>query len=249
MPRYFLEVFYKGESFSGSQIQKNANTIQSELEKAFLIFFKKKVTLTGSSRTDAGVHALQNFYHFDWDDNFQEMALYNINAIIPANIVVKSVKKVKPNANSRYDALSREYKYYINFSKNPFLEDRSWFIPYPLELQSLNECAKQIVQKTNFKMFSKQNTQAKTFECTIYDSNWILENDCLVYSVKANRFLRGMVRGLVGTMIKVARGTISINEFQTLLENNIQSTADFSAPAKGLFLIKVSYPEELFLTD
>lgn len=248
MPRYFLEVFYKGEGFSGSQIQKNANTIQSELEKAFFIYFKKQVNLTGSSRTDAGVHALQNFFHFDWDQNFQDLALYNINAIIPSNIVVKSIREVKSDANSRYDALSREYKYYINTSKNPFLEDRSWFIPYPLDLQLLNECAKQILQNRNFKMFSKHNTQAKTFECTIYESNWILENDCLIYNVKANRFLRGMVRGLVGTMIKVARGTISQDEFQTLVENNIQSTADFSAPAKGLFLIKVSYPDEVFLS-
>lgn len=249
MPRYFLEVLYKGEGFSGSQIQKNANTIQSEIENAFLIYFRKKVNLTGSSRTDAGVHALQNIYHFDWDDSFQESALYNINAIIPGNIVIKSIRKVRCDANARYDAFSREYKYYINTSKNPFLEDRSWFIPFPLDLQSLNECARQILQNSNFKMFSKQNTQAKTFDCAIYESNWILENECLVYSVKANRFLRGMVRGLVGTMVKVARGTISISEFQTLLENNLQSTADFSAPAKGLFLIKVSYPEELFLID
>ena len=249
MSRYFLEVFYKGEGFSGSQIQNNANTIQSEIEKAFFIFFKKRVTLTGSSRTDAGVHALQNFFQFDWDDNFLESALYNINAIIPRNIVVKSIKKVKPDSNSRYDAISREYKYYINSSKNTFLEDRSWFIPYPLDHHLLNECAKLIGQNRNFKVFSKQNTQSKTFDCTIYESFWFLENNCLVYSVKANRFLRGMVRGLVGTMIKVARGTISISEFQTLLENNIQSTADFSAPAKGLFLIKVSYPDEVFLND
>jgi tRNA pseudouridine38-40 synthase len=249
MPRYFLEVFYKGESFSGSQIQNNANTIQSEIEKAFFIFFKKKVSLTGSSRTDAGVHALQNFFHFDWDENFQESVLYNINAIISGKIVVKSIKKVKADSNSRYDAISREYKYYINSSKNPFLEDRSWFIPYPLDLQLLNECAKLIRQNKNFKMFSKQNTQAKTFDCAIYESIWTLEKECLIYSVKANRFLRGMVRGLVGTMIKVARGTISISDFQTLLENNIQSTADFSAPAKGLFLIKVSYPNEVFISD
>lgn len=249
MPRYFLEVFYKGEGFSGSQIQNNANTIQSELEKAFLIFFKKKVTLTGSSRTDAGVHALQNFYHFDWDENFLISTIYNINALLPRNIVVKSIKNVKPNANSRYDAISREYQYCIHTSKNPFLEDRSWFIPFPLELQLLNECAEHILKNKNFKMFSKQNTQSKTFDCFVYESKWVIENDTLVYKVIANRFLRGMVRGLVGTMVKVARGTISLNEFQTLLENNIQSTADFSAPAKGLFLVKVAYPQEVFINE
>lgn len=247
MPRYFLEVFYKGESFSGFQVQSNAITIQSEIEKAFLIFFRKPVSLTGSSRTDAGVHALQNYFHFDWVGSFSEEALYNLNAILPAGIVLKSAKQVKPDAHCRFHALSREYKYYICHSKNPFLEDRSWYLPYTLDIKMLDSCAVHIKQCTDFSAFSKRNTQVKTFNCNIYESCWLKENGCLVYHVKANRFLRGMVRGLVGTMVRVARGNMTIENFERLMKDMNQSTADFSAPSKGLFLIHVSYPEELFL--
>lgn len=247
MPRYFLEVFYKGEDFSGFQVQKNAITIQSEVEKAFEIFFRKSVNLTGSSRTDAGVHALQNYFHFDWDDDFAEIALYNLNAILPKSIVIKSIRKVKQEAHCRFHATSREYKYYIFNSKNPFLYDRAWHLPYTIDKELLTACAAHINQCTDFTAFSKRNTQAKTFLCSIIESRWVEENGCLVYQVKANRFLRGMVRGLVGTMIRVARGNMTFKDFQQLIGQQNQSTADFSAPAKALFLVHVAYPDELFL--
>lgn len=247
MPRYFLEVFYKGEDFSGFQVQKNAITIQSEVEKAFEIFFRKPVSLTGSSRTDAGVHALQNYFHFDWEDDFPEIALYNLNAILPRAIVVKSIRKVKEEAHCRFHAVSREYKYYIFSSKNPFLDDRAWHIPFTLDKELMKECAALIKKYTDFTAFSKRNTQVKTFQCSIIESTWVEENGCLVYQVKANRFLRGMVRGLVGTMIRVARGNMTFIEFQELISQQNQSTADFSAPAKALFLVHVAYPYELFI--
>lgn len=246
MPRYFLEVFYKGEGFSGFQIQHNASTIQAEIEKAFLIFFRQRVELTGSSRTDAGVHALQNYFHFDWEDKFPQEAIYNINAILPANIVVKSLRQVNPGAHSRFHATAREYKYYIYAAKNPFLIDRAWHLPYAINEAMLHECAALIHQWTDFTAFSKRNTQVKTFQCTILESKWVHENDCLVYQVKANRFLRGMVRGLVGTMIRVGRGSLTIKDFQHIVTEGNQSTADFSAPAKALFLVNVTYPESLF---
>lgn len=247
MPRYFLEVFYKGEGFSGFQVQKNAITIQSEIEKAFETFFRKTVSLTGSSRTDAGVHALQNYFHFEWEDDFPEMALYNLNAILPKSIVIKSIRKVKEGAHCRFHAVSREYKYYIFSSKNPFLDDRAWHIPFTLDKELLSECAELIKHYTDFTAFSKRNTQVKTFQCSIIESRWVEENDCLVYQVKANRFLRGMVRGLVGTMIRVARGNMTFNDFQELISQQNQSSADFSAPAKALFLVHVAYPEDLYL--
>jgi tRNA pseudouridine38-40 synthase len=246
MPRYFLEVFYKGEGFSGFQVQKNAVTIQSEIEKAFEVFFRKPVSFTGSSRTDAGVHALQNYFHFDWEDSFPEPALYNINAILPPGIVVKSAKKVKPEAHCRFHASSREYKYYIFNKKNPFLDDRAWYLPYTVDKGVLDDCAELVKQYNDFTAFSKQNTQVKTFQCTIIESRWLYENGCLTYHVKANRFLRGMVRGLVGTMIRVARGNITVGEFEQLIKEKNQATADFSAPAKGLFLVSVTYPGQLF---
>jgi tRNA pseudouridine38-40 synthase len=247
MPRYFLELSYKGEGYSGFQVQQNAITIQSEIEKAFRVFFRKEVELTGSSRTDAGVHALQNYFHFDWEDEFPQAAVYNLNAIMPAAIVIKSVRAVKPDAHSRFHATSREYKYFIYDKKNPFIEDRAWYLPFTLNESLLHECALKIKTSHNFSAFSKRNTQVKTFECSISESEWIKQDDCLIYHVKGNRFLRGMVRGLVGTMVRVARNNTSIESFNELLMQKDLAAADFSAPAKGLFLISVNYPENIFL--
>lgn len=247
MPRYFLELSYNGEGYSGFQVQQNAITIQSEVEKAFRVFFRKEVELTGSSRTDAGVHALQNYFHFDWDNEFPQAAVYNLNAIMPAAIVIKSVRAVKPDAHSRFHATSREYKYFIYDKKNPFIDDRAWYLPYTLDESLLETCAQQVKNNLDFSAFSKRNTQVKTFQCSIVVSEWMKEEGSLVYHVQANRFLRGMVRGLVGTMVRVARGTMKLDAFEELLAHRKLASADFSAPAKGLFLVNVSYPDSIFL--
>jgi len=247
MPRYFLELSYKGEGYSGFQVQQNAVTIQAEVEKAFRIFFRQNVELTGSSRTDAGVHALQNYFHFDWDDEFPQASVYNLNAILPAAIVIKSVKEVKPDAHSRFHATAREYKYFIYDRKNPFIDDRAWYLPYTLDEALLVACAQRVKNSLDFSSFSKRNTQVKTFQCGITTSEWIRQDGCLVYHVQANRFLRGMVRGLVGTMVRVARGTMTMEAFEALFSKSTIASADFSAPARGLFLVKVNYPDELFL--
>nr|WP_294907472.1 tRNA pseudouridine(38-40) synthase TruA [uncultured Lacibacter sp.] len=247
MPRYFLELGYKGGDYSGFQVQHNAVTIQSEIQKAFRIFFRTEVELTGSSRTDAGVHALQNYFHFDWQEEFPQQAIYNLNAILPSSIVINAVRKVKPDAHCRFHATARRYRYYIYAQKNPFIDDRAWFLPYTLNEDVLHSCAAAVKKATDFSAFSKRNTQVKTFICTIAESKWYHENDCLVYEVQANRFLRGMVRGLVGSMVRVARGTSSLDWFQSILNSSEMSAADFSAPAKGLFLTEVTYPSDLFL--
>lgn len=246
MPRYFLELSYKGEGYSGFQVQQNAVTIQAEVEKAFLVFFRKQVELTGSSRTDAGVHALQNYFHFDWEEEFPQPSVYNLNAILPQAIVIKSVREVNPGAHCRFHATAREYKYFIYNTKDPFIDDRAWYLPYTLDRTLLDACAQRIKTNHDFSAFSKRNTQVRTFNCIIHESEWIDENGCLVYHVKANRFLRGMVRGLVGTMVRVARGTISFDAFETIITQKETASADFSAPAKGLFLVSVSYPAPLF---
>jgi tRNA pseudouridine38-40 synthase len=247
MPRYFLELSYKGEAYSGFQVQQNAVTIQAEVEKAFLVFFRTRVELTGSSRTDAGVHALQNYFHFDWEEEFPQSSIYNLNAILPAAIVIKSVRKVNPGAHSRFHAAAREYKYFIYNRKNPFIDDRAWYLPYTLDRTLLDACAQRIKTNRDFSAFSKRNTQVRTFDCSVEVSEWIEEDGCLVYHVKANRFLRGMVRGLVATMVRVARGTINYDTFETVITQKETASADFSAPAKGLFLVSVSYPGTLFL--
>jgi tRNA pseudouridine38-40 synthase len=247
MPRYFLELSYKGEKYSGFQVQQNAITIQSEIEKAFATFFRKSVALTGSSRTDAGVHALQNYFHFDWEEVFPQTAIYNLNAILSAAIVIKSVREVVADAHCRFHATSREYNYFIYDEKNPFIDDRAWYFPYKLNHDLLNICAEKILLNKDFSAFSKRNTQVKTFQCSIVESKWMHQDGCLVYHVKANRFLRGMVRGLVGTMLRVARGGTDMQVFDQLLQQPEIATADFSAPAKGLFLVKVSYPDTIFI--
>lgn len=247
MPRYFIEVSYQGTNYSGFQKQQNANSIQAEVEKALKIFFKKNFELTGSSRTDAGVHALQNFFHFDIDElSFQNDFQYNLNAILPKDIVIKKIFVVKDNAHCRFDAISREYKYFIYQYKDPFLLDTAFYYPYKLDINKLNDAAQQIIIHENFTSFSKKNTQVKDFVCKVFKSEWYIEGDMIIYNVVANRFLRGMVKGLVGTMLRVGINKISINDFLKIIENKNGSHADFSPPSQGLFLNAVNYNSKIF---
>jgi tRNA pseudouridine38-40 synthase len=246
MPRYFLEVAYKGTNYSGFQIQQNANSIQAEVENAFRVLHNKQVILTGSSRTDAGVHALQNFFHFDFDDQLHAHFVYKMNAILPSDIVLHQLIPVKSDAHCRFDALCREYKYIIYWHKNPFLKDRAFYFPYRLQFEHLYRAAEIIREYNDFTSFSKRNTQAKTAICQIMESGWDLEKDQAIFYVKADRFLRGMVRALVATMLKLGRGKISIDEFRNIIENKDCTKASFAVPAHGLFLIRVRYPVGYF---
>ena len=247
MPRYFLELAYKGNNYSGFQIQKNANSIQAEIEKALETFFRQSFLLTGSSRTDGGVHALQNYFHFDYEGVIEKRVIYNLNALLPPDIAIKGAYPVAPDAHCRFDALSREYRYYIYRKKNPFLTNRAYFFPYTLDREKLDAAAALIPQFREFAAFAKRNSQAKTFECTILESSWQEEENCLFYRVTANRFLRGMVRGLVGTMLQVGRGKIGMEEFAAILRNRDNQQADFSVPGHGLFLVRVAFPDSLLL--
>lgn len=249
MPRYFLQVCYKGTNYSGFQVQENANSVQAEVEKALNIFFRavdRPIQLTGSSRTDAGVHALQNYFHFDAGFAIQPRQLYNLNALLPGDIALTNIYPVKDEAHSRFDAVSREYKYYIYQNKSPFLADRAYYYPYKPDIFKLNEIAAFVLGTHDFTSFSKRNTQVHTFNCTITQSVWVNEGDCLVYNVTGNRFLRGMVRGLVGTMLKVTRKDDYTEAFKSIMLSQDCSKADFSVPAHGLFLVSVNYPKGMF---
>jgi tRNA pseudouridine38-40 synthase len=240
--RYFLELSYKGTRYSGFQTQQNANTVQDEVEKAFKILQREPVTLTGSSRTDAGVHALQNFFHFDLEGKIHPDFIYKMNAILPDDIVIKGLYPVQPEQHSRFDALSRLYHYYIYNTKNPFLEDRAYYFPYTIDREKLQAAASVLKEYTDFTSFSKRNTQVKTFQCVIKQSQWFRENDCLVYRVEADRFLRGMVRALTATMLKVGRGKLTLEEFRQIIEQKDNTKAHFDVPGHGLFLQEVVYP-------
>ena len=246
MPRYFLEVKYSGALYSGFQVQKNAVTVQSVLEDSMAVYFRDKISLTGSSRTDAGVHALQNYFHFDREGLIPEKFLYNINAILPPDIAVLSIIPVNDEAHCRFDAVSREYAYHLYKEKDPFLADRSWFYPFPLDKQKLDRVAAIIAEYEDFTSFSKRNTQVKTFTCRIESSVWGEEKTGLVYRVRANRFLRGMVKGLVGTMLQAGRGKLDEIELRKIIESRDCSNADFTPPSHGLFLCAVNYPPGYF---
>lgn len=247
MARYFIEIAYKGTAYAGFQVQDNANTIQAEVENALQTFFRIPISLTGSSRTDAGVHALQNFFHFDMtlpiEAASEIKAIYHLNAILPLDIVIKSVKKVADDAHCRFDATFRSYTYSIYSHKNPFLFESAYYYPYPLNVEALQKAAAMLLTHTEYQSFAKKNTQVFTYNCKISESSWHLKDDVLAYNVTGNRFLRGMVRGLVGTMLLVGKGKYSIENFKAILEGNDSSKTDFSAPAKGLVLDAVGFSQ------
>ncbi len=244
MGRYFIEVAYKGTHYSGFQVQENANTIQSEVEKAFSTIHRTAINLTGSSRTDAGVHALQNYFHFDFERQVHPQALYKINAILPLDIVVLNISQMPAQSHARFDAISRKYEYNIHTFKSPFLTECSLFYPYKLNLDVMQEGAAFLKGKNNFFPFCKTNTQVKDFTCTIVSSEWQHNNANYIYTIEANRFLRGMVRQITATLLKLGRNVYSISEFKNLFNNN--QKCGFSLPPHGLYLTNVTYSENYF---
>jgi len=250
MPRYFIELGYHGRAYAGFQVQPNANTVQGEVEKALGIFFRKNFSLTGSSRTDTGVHARQNYFHFDWEEEIRgemKAICYHLNAILPADIFVRSLRKMPENAHCRFDASSRHYRYRLYFEKDPFLADRSYFFPFSIDKGLMQEAAGILLRTEEFASFCKRNSQALNYRCTLYKSEWSFGEQEAVYDVAGNRFLRGMVRGLVGTMLRVGRGQLSINAFTQLIAEGNAMKADFSVPGQGLTLLAVDFPSEYFL--
>jgi tRNA pseudouridine38-40 synthase len=245
MPTYFLALAYKGTRFAGFQIQDNAITIQGQVERAMAIYLREAVQLTGSSRTDAGVHANRNFFHFSFDRLLDGEFVYHVNAILPPDIAITGIYAVPEGSHSRFDAIERRYKYHIYNSKNPFLDDRSWYYPYPMDLADLNQAASFLLGLHDFTSFAKRRTQVYTHLCTISVCQWQETSDGWVFTVEGNRFLRGMVRALVGTMVKVGRKKISFETFQNVLLSKDSAMADFSAPGHGLFLDDVIYPSEI----
>ncbi|RFS18935.1 tRNA pseudouridine(38-40) synthase TruA [Chitinophaga silvatica] len=245
MNRYFIEVAYKGARFSGFQVQENAHTVQAEVDRALSTLLRDTIVSTGSSRTDAGVNAYQNFLHFDTDLPLHPQFIYKINAILPDDVVLNGVYAVPPDANSRFAAVSRSYEYTLYTRKDPFMLDRGYFFPYKIDIDALQEAARIITTYSDFTTFSKRNTQVKTFLCNIMESYWTVEGQHITYNVRANRFLRGMVRGLVGTMLRVGRGKLTLDEFRAVIESKDCTRADFAVPPQGLFLMQVHYPEGL----
>jgi tRNA pseudouridine38-40 synthase len=243
MARYFLEVQYNGSAFHGSQVQGSLPTVQLSINKAVNILTKENIETFGASRTDEGVHAYCNYYHFDTEQELNPQFLYKLNAILPPEIAVKHIYLANNTLNARFDALKRRYRYIIYRHKDPFLLHRACFYPFNIDVNVLHQTAAIIKEYTHFETFSKRNTQAKTFTCTIYKSAWEEKDNSLHYVVQANRFLRGMVRGLVGTQLNAARGAFDSANFRGIIESADCTKADFSVPGHGLYLEEIEYPE------
>ena len=249
MKRYFLELCYDGASFGGFQIQNNVDTIQGAVQAAMKTLYRTDIELTGASRTDAGVHALQNFFHFDTDLTITQKQVYNLNAILPNSIVIKAIYEVPETAHARFDATTRSYIYKMHTQKDPFLEGRSWYYPFPLDLNLLEQATQTLLSFTNYESFSKKNTSVNTFECTVSKAFWQVEGTQLYFHISSNRFLRGMIRGLVGTLLQVGRGQISLQVWSDIVASHNEQRVDFSTPAYGLYLSSIIYPDFLKKVD
>lgn len=247
MNRYFIELSFKGTRYHGWQLQPNAVTVQGTLESVFSTFLRQTIEITGAGRTDTGVHASFYIAHFEADElpfpprEFVE----KINRFLPEDIAVRAVYPVNGEAHARFSAVSRTYNYYISRVKNPFTTETSWQYRLPLDLPQMNKAAALLTQFIDFTSFSKLHTDVKTNHCKVSSAAWTDEGEQLVFSITADRFLRNMVRAIVGTLIDVGRGKISIADFVSIIEKKDRCAAGTSAPAQGLFLTGIEYPKEI----
>lgn len=243
--RYFVKLSYKGTEFHGWQTQPNGITVQQCLDKALSTYFRQEVTSLGCGRTDAGVHATQFYAHIDLVGvNPQQLkgAVTGINAMLPYSIAVHEVFEVSPQAHARFDATARAYQYYIHFKKDPFKLDRSWLYKGRLDVDRMNQAAAILPNFTDFSCFSKANTQTFTNNCKISFAGFEQIMDELVFTIKADRFLRNMVRAIVGTLVMVGKGDIDVSDVERIIAGKNRSKAGQSVPACGLFLVAVEYP-------
>lgn len=247
MARYFIELSYKGTQYHGWQIQKNATGVQHHLNRALSLKLGKEIETTGSGRTDRGVHALQQFAHFDYDKPFREDELvYQLNQVLPRDISVNKICSVNSEAHARFDAISRSYVYKINQKKDPFLMETSCYHRAELNIDLMNEGAAILETTLDFESFSKVKTDVNHFRCTITRSEWIREADQLFYYITADRFLRGMVRALVGTMLDIGSGKITLDDLNIIINSRDRKKAGRAVPAHGLFLLEIKYPDSIF---
>jgi len=250
--RYFIYISYKGTYYHGWQIQPNALTVQKILNDALSVILNENISTTGAGRTDTGVHALVFCAHFDCLSDYLSSSknlVYRLNGYLPDDISVSSIRKVCPGANARFSASSRTYKYYIARKKDPFFNKSSWFIHSKIDITAMNNASRLLISHTDFTSFSKLHSDTKTNICKIHSAFWEEADARLVFTIKADRFLRNMVRAIVGTLIEIGSGKIDLKEFEEIIHAKDRCRAGRSAPAKGLFLIDIEYPEQIFQPD
>lgn len=247
--RYFISLAYKGTNFHGWQLQPNALSVQQVVQEALQTMLRRPINIVGAGRTDAGVHASQFFAHFDSENaiDTKELVL-KLNAFLPDTVVIYTIFKVKEDAHARFDALSRSYEYRIFLGRNPFLNDTTWQIHNrQLNVKAMNKAAQLMLNYTDFKCFSKTKTDVKTYLCDITKAQWVKEENNLTFYITANRFLRNMVRAIVGTLIDIGLEKKTPNYIKEVIESRDRSKAGFSVSAKGLFLTEITYPNNIFM--
>jgi tRNA pseudouridine38-40 synthase len=240
--RYFIELSYNGKKYHGWQIQPDVVSVQEKLNNALSTVLQEKIEVVGAGRTDTGVHASQMFAHFNVENSISGDVVHKLNSILPNDITVYTIFLVAEEKHARFDALTRSYEYRIWLGRNPFLLDFSWQIhSQKLNLFKMNAAAKVLLEYEDFQTFSKVKTEVYTFNCDVKAAFWIQEGNLLTFHISANRFLRNMVRAIVGTLVDVGLEKISIHEFRQIIESKNRGNAGLSVPAKGLFLTQIKY--------
>jgi tRNA pseudouridine38-40 synthase len=248
MHRYFIFLQYKGTAYHGWQKQPNGITVQQILEEKLSILLRIKIETTGAGRTDTGVHAREFVAHFDLNYQMTDKThfLYKINGLLPYDISAYDVREVSALANARFDAVLRSYEYHITTIKDPFLKEYAYFFPWTLDIEKMNEASAKLLLYTDFTSFSKLHTETKTNNCKIIFARWTANNNQLLFTITADRFLRNMVRAIVGTLIEVGKGRLSIDGFCHVIGSKNRCSAGVSVPAQGLYLTKIEYPANIF---
>jgi len=243
MNRYFLKLAYNGSGFHGWQVQNNAHSVQAEITNKLSLLLKEDLNIVGCGRTDAGVHASEFFAHFEIERELDELKdlVYKLNSFLDEGIVIYDVYKVDNDLHSRFSAKKRTYKYYVSTQKNPFRSHLSYYFNVPLNVEEMNKAAAFLFDYEDFTSFSKLHTQTATNICKITEAEWWFEDNMLVFTISADRFLRNMVRAIVGTLIEIGRGKLKAEDIKTIIESKDRSKAGYSVPAQGLFLSGVEY--------
>ena len=241
--RYFIQFAYKGTHYHGWQYQPNAISVQETLNTVFSTLLKQEIDIMGAGRTDSGVHASQMYGHFDTETIIDNTKLiHKANAFLPNDIVIHDIILVHDTAHARFDATSRTYQYHIATYKNVFNTELAWNTTKVLDVDMMNQASKKLLDYTDFQSFSKVNTDVNNFNCKITEAFWTKEKETLIFTITANRFLRNMVRAIVGTLVNVGLHKISLQDFNTIIESKNRDNAGFSVPARGLFLTNIQYP-------
>lgn len=246
--RYLFEITYEGTHYHGWQTQTNAIGIQQVVEETLCKLIRAPISIVGSGRTDTGVHCIQQFFHVDIDKEFDKNNLIiRLNSFLPKDIAIRSVRKVKPEVSARYDAFERTYEYHITLKKDPLREGLTFYFFKPINLSILRQATALLRGSHDFECFSKVKTDVNHFICDVKNAGWNKKGDLLVFSITANRFLRGMVRAIVGTLLEVGTEKISVEDFRSILKSKDRKKAGMNVPPEGLYLMRVKYPKSIFV--